>query len=139
MLFLVDRGNHPELAYRGGQESIVHLEADLREVVEWADRNGRRWAFTLSNAGSTYFEDRCRLDQLDEINWDAVEATRWSGRGISGTVNEAKQAEFLIERELSWELVERVGVVSQSTGKRALQSLGTNVRPQVVIRPDWYY
>ncbi len=37
MLFLLHRGNHPDLTYRGGQRPIVHLEADLRTVVEWAD------------------------------------------------------------------------------------------------------
>src|SRR5437764_5776029 len=51
MLFLIHCANHPELAYRGGQEPIVHLEADLHETVAWADREDRRWAFSLSNAG----------------------------------------------------------------------------------------
>ncbi|MDE0333332.1 MAG: DUF4433 domain-containing protein [Defluviicoccus sp.] len=51
MLYLIHMANHPELDYRGGQGPIVHLEADLREAVDWADRNGRRWAFTLSNGG----------------------------------------------------------------------------------------
>ncbi len=69
--------NHPELVYRGGQDPIVHLEADLRDTVAWADQNRLRWAFTLSNAGSFYFEDRCDLAQLNEIDWDAVEARNW--------------------------------------------------------------
>jgi hypothetical protein len=43
MLFVIHRANHPELAYRGGQEPIVHLEADLYEVIRWADADGRRW------------------------------------------------------------------------------------------------
>ena len=30
----------------------MHLEADLNEVVAWADASGRRWAFSLSNAGA---------------------------------------------------------------------------------------
>ena len=29
MLYVIYKANHPELAYRGGQEPIVHLEADL--------------------------------------------------------------------------------------------------------------
>lgn len=33
MLFVIHRANHPELTYRGGQGPIVHLEADLQEVV----------------------------------------------------------------------------------------------------------
>ena len=34
MLYLFYRGNHPDLDYTGGQRSLVHLEADLHEVVE---------------------------------------------------------------------------------------------------------
>ena len=77
MLYLIHKRNHPDLTYRGGQRPIVHLESDLRETVTWADRNQQRWAFTLSNAGSRYFEDRCDLEQLDEIDWEAVKAGDW--------------------------------------------------------------
>jgi hypothetical protein len=34
MLYLFHRGNHPDLDYTGGQRPIVHLEADLYEVVD---------------------------------------------------------------------------------------------------------
>ena len=37
MLYLIHRANHSELDYRGGQDPIVHLEADLREAVDWAE------------------------------------------------------------------------------------------------------
>lgn len=53
MLYLIHRRN-PELTYQNGQEPIIHLQADLRTVVEWANAQPARWAFTLSNAGS-YF------------------------------------------------------------------------------------
>lgn len=48
MLYLIACANHPELAYHGGQRPIVHLEADLRQTVSWAEENGKRWAFNLS-------------------------------------------------------------------------------------------
>ena len=50
MLYLIHQRNHPDLDYRGGQEPILHLEADLHAVVAWADAQSVRWAFTLSNA-----------------------------------------------------------------------------------------
>ena len=106
MLYLIHRGNHPELTYRGGQGPIVHFEADLQAVVAWADAQPRRWAFTLSNAGARYFEDRSDLGQLDQIDWNAVRATDWH------QCKEGKQAEFLLESSLPWHLVERIGVQS---------------------------
>ena len=54
MLYVIYRQNHPDLAYKDGQGPVVHLEADLHEVVEWADGVNRRWAFSLSNAGAFY-------------------------------------------------------------------------------------
>ena len=49
MLYLLHMGNHPELTYRGGQGPIVHLQATIQPSCEWADAEGLRWAFTLSN------------------------------------------------------------------------------------------
>ena len=39
MLYMIYRQNDPSLAYKGGQGPIVHLEADMHDVVEWADKN----------------------------------------------------------------------------------------------------
>jgi hypothetical protein len=86
MLHMIYRANSPELSYRGGRGPIVHLEADLNQAVAWADQNQRRWSFTLSNAGSSYLEDRCELAQLDEIDWSAVQTNRSSGSGVSPSV-----------------------------------------------------
>lgn len=57
MLFLIHKRN-VELTYQGGQRPIVHLEADLHSVVGWANQAGRRWAFSLSNAGAFYTQFR---------------------------------------------------------------------------------
>ncbi len=134
MLYMIYRANHPKLSYRGGQGLIVHLEADLRQVVDWAEEHGRRWAFTLSNAGASYFEDRCDLAQLDEIGWDAVQARDWQ------QCKEGKQAEFLMERRFPWELVLRIGVQSQQAYQQAMAACGGGAyRPRVEIKPDWYY
>ena len=134
MLYLLHKGNHPELSYHGGQGAIVHLEADLNETVTWAESNGRRWAFTLSNAGARYFEDRSSLTRLHEISWDAVKARDWGG------CKEGKQAEFLIEFEFPWNLVRRIGVCSQSVYSQACAALArASHRPIVEILPEWYY
>ena len=92
MLFVISRRNHPDLSFQGGQDPIVHLEADLHRTVDWANRASCRWAFTTSNAGSFHFEDYTDLSQINLINWTAVQAAYWRG------MTDDKQAEFLIER-----------------------------------------
>ena len=136
MLYLLYRGNHPEITYRSGQGPIVHLEADLHSVVDWAKGKDRRWAFSLSNAGAFYTQFRNDLAKLDEIDWSAVNNNNFG----SPDVKEGKQAEFLLHRSFPWKLVERVGVVSQATGQRALVALSEAThQPAVEIKPDWYF
>lgn len=136
MLFTIAKRTHQDIQYQGGQESIIHLKADLYKSVQWATLNNKRWCFTLSNAGATYFEDRADLSQLSEINWSAVEATQWS----QATIKEGKQAEFLMEEKFPWQLVEEIGVYStdqQQLVNQALQS--SEHRPPVCVRTNWYY
>jgi ssDNA thymidine ADP-ribosyltransferase, DarT len=135
MLYLIHRRN-AELAYQGGQGPIVHLVADINAVVAWAQANDRRWAFSLSNAGSRYFDDRSDLANLHEINWDAVGTNQWSG----SPTKEQKQAEFLIERQFPWHLIEEIAVINQLTAQQAIRAIaGAAHRPGVQIRQTWYY
>jgi hypothetical protein len=145
MLYLIHRKNE-ELEYKGGQGLIVHLEADLHAVIAWANRSNQRWAFTLSNAGAYYFEDHADPARLGEINWDAVQARKWSGNGVSGSVKEGKQAEFLVELGFPWHLIARIGYINKSISPscEVLASItdalkGAAHRPVVEKCNDWYY
>lgn len=139
MLYLLHKRN-PELEYRGGQEHIIHLQADMHDTVEWAGQQGYRWAFTLSNAGANYFEDRSDLDNLDEINWPAVRARDWGYRGVPSSIKEGKQAEFLVEQEFSWSLVSQIGVHSRRIHDQVCEILdNTAHKPKVAVRKNWYY
>ena len=140
MLYLIHQANHEDLAYRGGQGPIVHLEADLKSVVAEADRYGVLWAFTLSNAGAFYPEFRSDLAALADINWNAVEAGQWAGNGVPSEIREGKQAEFLVQGTFPWNLVSRIGVRSQSTFDRVQAALRNAAhKPKIEIMPNWYY
>ena len=134
MLYLIYRANHDALIYRGGQGPIIHLEADLRRTVAWAENHHQRWAFTLSNAGSSYFEDRCDLSQLHEIDWAAVAARDWQ------QCKDGKQAEFLLEGRFPWGLVSKIGVLSRAVYQQAVAAMATaGHKPRVDIERQWYY
>lgn len=136
MLYVIYCANHAELAYKGGQQPIVHLEADLNKVVAWAAANGQRWAISLSNAGAVYTQFRTGLDKLNEINWGAVAATDFR----PADVKEGKQAEFLMQQSFPWHLVERIGVHSQPIVARVAAAMqGAAHRPVLEIKRDWYY
>lgn len=139
MLYMIHIRN-AELAYQGGQDEIIHLVAELDDAVAWAQEQQRRWAFTLSNAGSYDFEDRCDLDELDEVNWAAVAATRWSGGTVDPSIKRGKQAEFLMEHSFPWHLIRGIGTKSDRVARMAAQALGDGGQ-QMAIRPmpGWYY
>ncbi len=134
MLYLIHRRN-TELAYQGGQQPIIHLVADLHAVVNWANQNNQRWAFTLSNAGSYFFEDRNDLTRLNEINWDAVNEHNWA------SCKDGKQAEFLLEQQFPWHLIEEIGVINQNMNLQVQQILNVHQihQPNITTHRDWYY
>lgn len=139
MLYILHRGNHPEITYRGGQDPIVHLEADLHAAVAHLGVTRRRWAFSLANAGARATEFRTDLDRIADIDWAAVQSTDFR----DAAVKEAKQAEFLVEDVFEWSLVDRIGVRSAATrrlveGVLATHGGGAGV-PVVHEIPAWYY
>jgi len=136
MLYVIYRGNHRELAYRGGQEPIAHLEADLAAVVSWTECEGRRWAISLCNAAAGYAEFRSSLDALGELDWRAIGARDFRDQDVK----EAKQAEFLVFGMFPFSLVERVGVISPVMQDRATAALAATAHhPLVQVRSEWYY
>ena len=136
MLYLLHRGNHPELTYRGGQGPILHLEADLRATVAWAQANGRAWAFSLSNAGSRYASFRDDLARLGEVDWAAVANCDFR----SPRVKEGKQAEFLVQDSFPWGLITRIGIHSQAVASQVTAAIaGAQHQPVVQVIPSWYY
>ena len=134
MLYVISQANHFELSYRGSQNPIVHLEADLYQTVKLAKQNNLRWAFTRVNASASYAKDWCNLADLEKIDWDAVNASNWTN------CKESKQAEFLIEKQFSWTLVSRIGVRTQLIREQANKIMKDAIhKPQVQIIPKWYY
>ncbi len=128
------KDDDPDLAYQGGQEGIIHLEADLHRVVDWAQTNRQRWAFSTGSAaaaGSDFYAD---LQQLNAINWEAVQARNWS------EVRADKQAEFLIHGFFPWHLIYRIGVFSNDVRLRVGDMIREAAhRPRVTVMRDWYY
>ena len=134
MLYMMHMGNSPDITYQGGQDSIIHLEADLMSSIAWANTNGRRWVFTSSNAGSRYFEDTNDIANISRLNWNAINARYWND------VVEEKQAEFLCGHSFEWSLIHRIGVSNQTVYQQVLNIISSSYhKPYVEVKNDWYY
>lgn len=136
MLFLIYKGNHPDLAYTGGQNSIIYLQADLHRVVAWAEGIGRRWAFSDVNAGARYAFFYNSLQHLDRIDWDAVRATDFR----DALIKDKKQAELLLFESFPIDLVESISAISRSVATSASEIIAETGHTKAVnTHPEWYF
>ncbi|QIL01618.1 DUF4433 domain-containing protein [Sphingomonas sinipercae] len=136
MLYVIHMANHPALAYRGGQQPIIHLEADLARVLDWVEEQEVPWAFSLGNATAVFTEFRAHRGSLDELRWDLIPRTMFT----DPEVKEAKQSELLVHDFFPWELFDRVGTHSDPIAMQVAQALqGQPHRPLVQRMSGWYY
>jgi hypothetical protein len=136
MLYILHMGNLPDLDYHDGQAGIVHLQADLRQVLQWAARHKTRWAFSDMNAGTYIAEFKSDEDDMSALDWRAIENRDFR----SPLVKEGKQAEFLFFESFPWNLIEMIGAYSDKVAQQVTEALpaGQNY-PLVSVRKDWYY
>jgi hypothetical protein len=135
MLFILHKGNHPDITYHGGQEPILHLEVDLKAAISWAEANHVRWAYSDINARTRYaqfYNDPKQINNI--IHWSDVQATDWRDPKIQ----EYKQAEFLMYESFPWSLVEKIGVYNSRVRDQVIQKLG-NAGILVKVETSWYY
>ena len=136
MMYKLYHCNHPDIAYREGQGPILHLQADLNAVIDWAETNAIRWAFSRSNAGARYTLFYSKKADLNKIDWNAVEATDFRDR----MVQERKQAELLLYESFPWRLVEKIGVLDETIMAQVNRDLQqSSHKPIVSIEQSWYY
>ena len=137
MLYIIHMGNHPDIAhYREGQGPIVHFQVDLKTVVQWANQQKVRWAFSDRNAGSYLADFHNSLSELCKIDWNAVRSTDFR----DPVIKEGKQAEFLTHDTCPWSLIEKIGVRDERRRNQVvgiLQNAGH--KPVVSIEGTWYY
>jgi len=136
MLYILHMGNHHDIEYKEGQGPIVHLEADLHNVINWANQKGLRWAFSNCNAGARYVQFFNSIHQLHQVNWTAIASTDFR----DAKIKEGKQAEFLIHEFFPWNLVDRIGVIDEKKQNDVTSVVGNaNHQPMVEVKQAWYY
>jgi len=136
MLYILHKGNHPQVSYKGGQRPLIHLVADLDQVLDWTEQHELLWAFSFSNASSFYVEFCNNRGRLHELNWQAIMATDFRHRDIQ----EQKQAELLVYDYFPLQLIQEIGVLDG----RVRDVTAEILRPlpladRVIVRREWYY
>jgi hypothetical protein len=136
MLYILHMGNHIDVTYKGGQESIIHLQSDFHTVIEWANSNSVPWAFSDGNAGArlTTFYDH--PSKLSKISWNAVSAKDFR----DAKIKEGKQAEFLMFDVFPWTLFDKIGTINSTIATKVQTAIASaEHKPIIAPEPSWYF
>jgi len=82
------------------------------------------------------------LEMLDNVDWTMVYERYWSDNVNDMDRQRRKQAEFMVHQHCPWNLISEIGVINAGMATRVneiLVAYPNMNRPDVQIRPAWYY
>ena len=130
MLYVVSQGHQD---YSGGQSPIIQLVSSIQTAIA----TGRPWFFTDRHADLGYAQQFASLDALEKIDWQVMPSRQWGG---NTETKEKRQAEFLLHEWCPWTAITGIAVISDTIAEQIQKILmGSDHRPQVTVRRDWYY
>ena len=124
--------------YNEGQEPLVYVVSTAQAV----DQRGDAFVFSDGHGIAHFTGWYDNLEDLDEVDWVAVRARYWQDTIADMDKQRRKQAEFLVHRECSWDLISEIGVLNTAMEHRVQELLATHpvaVHRPVVQKPIWYY
>ena len=117
------------------ERSIIHLVSTAQAVDSacayfFTDGHGTMWLTS----------DYVGLHNLDKVDWSVIPLRQWDNTLQDGDRKRRKQAEFLVHRSFSFDLIERIGVYSHQVKVVVEQLLEAhNRRLPVTVENEWYY
>ena len=134
MLFQLHTGQVK--GYNEGQSPLIYIVSTVEKIVQ------AQLGFVFSDghgiaAFTQWFDD---LSDLDKVDWDMVYANYWADTVEDNDRQRRKQAEFLVHRFCSWDVVTLIGVLNNDV-KVQVESIlaGHGVSTPVEVRRQWYY
>ncbi len=124
--------------YTEGQEPIIYLVSSVQKVAA----QGQEFVFSDGHgitAFTSWFSD---VDELEQVDWDAVKARIWKDTDTDPDRQRRKQEEFLIHRRCDWSLIQGIGVIDdrmRARVKEILAPFGEDLYRPVRVKREWYY
>lgn len=119
------------------QASIIYLVWSVEKVT---NNNGQSWCFTDGHGVEQLTEYYNDPKELTNVDWEVIAAWDYRDTLEDNDRTRRKQAEFLVHRSFSIELVEKIGVYGTEQ-KQSVESILTqhSHKIPVVIEKNWYY
>ncbi len=136
MLYAIHTGNVE--AYADGQRPVLHLVSSAESVAE----SGLPFTWTEGHAEIAFSEFFEGLPELRRrIDWEVMRAKYWNDNPPAVIDRKRKrQAEFLVHRFFPWPLFDTIGVIDRAMKDQVAEILAAaDHKPEVQVRPGWYY
>ncbi|HWQ90818.1 MAG TPA: DUF4433 domain-containing protein [Clostridia bacterium] len=128
MLFALNKGNTGRSA--GCQRTVVHLVSTMAAGIA----TGRAWAISSGNAGAFHTTFSNDIQALEDLDWEAIRATKWQGK------QHQKAAEFLLADSFSWSGIHLIGCQNSGVVAKVTTLLEQCAhKPAVELKNNWYY
>ena len=134
MLYTISKGNVAN--QQEGQDPLIYLKSSAQVV----DEAGLSFAFTDGHATMAFTEFFDDLGMLNKVDWNVMAATYWRDTQDDNDRKRRRQAEFLVQKELPWNLILEIGTFNAGIEGRVLEILSISEhQPVVQVRRSWYY
>ena len=131
MMFTLGRNNYE---YQLGFDQVVYLVSSVPVLID----QGCSWIASDRNAAlslAQFVDDEREL--VEHISWDVIRAKYWNDYDDGCDL---RAAEFLVHDSVPWEAIELIGTRTAPTRTEVKRLIaGQRHRPEVSVRPDWYF
>lgn len=136
MLLQLQTGRVP--GFTDKQPSLIYLVSAVQRVAG----AGLKWVFSDGHGIARFTQWFDQVADLEQVDWTAVYADRWTDTVDDMDRQRKKQAEFLVHQVCPWDVIEEIGVCNYWALKRVEAILGgfdEGGRRPVRLQAKWYY
>jgi hypothetical protein len=123
--------------YNEGQEPLIYIVSTVEEVIQ----NKLEFSFSDGHGIATFTKWFDDIQDLDKVDWDAVNAKIWKDTLNDMDRQRRKQAEFLVYQFSPLVVVTEIGVLNHSL-KQKVETILNNFNLKTIpvnIHVEWYY
>lgn len=122
--------------YNEGQGPLIYIVSTAQAIEDY----GLGFVFSNGHGIAAFTDWYGNLDDLKEVDWQTVYKRYWSDTAEDPDRQRRKQAEFLIYQYCPWDVIDVIGVVSDSIKQQVENILDEyGVEIEVSRKPEWYY
>lgn len=122
--------------YQDGQESLIYLMTTIDAIVE----SQLPFVFSDGHGIASYTSWYDSVENLDKVDWVIVNERYWTESIDDPDRKRRKQAEFLVHKFCPWNVIQKIGVYSDSALIKVQNILQTySITTSVSVEKAWFY